>query len=347
MSADENKNTTLKNVFAILGFIILLIIGIWSAIQVIKFVPRLFSDTGTTTQPINDNGIVLGNRDIAVELSKSTVQSGEPVTITWAHKGDETGVLSFSYACKEGFYFQIAGNPVACNGPYSIPVRTSSLEIIPLSAKTQVEVPFALTYTNAAEVSVRDTKTLTVLNDSIIQEDGTTTPGKEGTVATPVEPVAQTPTTTTPPRTTTPVVTPKPIVRTIRVPRASDPYGTADLKVEMVAIGDINPYGSFTPKSIVHPYARGAVKFKVTNIGTKATGGWYFNAVLPTQGGYPFASQPQPSLNPGSSTEIFMTFDQLTPGVHTFSVHVDPLNQILEWSEVNNTTGQTITVLSY
>lgn len=343
MSAQENKSSTIKNVIAILGFVLLLIIGIWSAIQVIKFVPRLFSDSGVSTQVTStEEDIELGDRDIVAQLSKDTAQSGEPITIEWAHTGGDEGVVSFSYACEEGFYFQIAGRPVPCNAPYNIPASDTSLEVVPLSAKATVDAPLAITYTNPQGESVRDTLTLAIENDSVV-EDGEVDDTKEGTVTTPGPVEPEQPTTTKP----TTVVTPKPIVQTVRVPRTSNPYGIADLKVEMVAIGDINRYGVFEPKGIVHHYARGGAKFKVTNLGDKQSGPWHFAATLPTHGGYPFTSQVQPSLMPGASTEIFMTFDQLVPGVHAFTVHVDPLNHIPELAEFNNATGQNITVLHY
>ena len=345
MSTQESKKTTMKNIIAIVGFVILLIVGIWSAIQVIRFVPRLFSDTGTVAT-ITDNKINLGNRDIVVEVSKDTANSGEPVSINWAHNGDNDGVLSFSYACKEGFHFQVAGQSIACNAPFSLPITDTSLEVIPLSTKENVQAAFAITYTNTSEESIRDTKTLLVLNDSVIETNVPT--GEEVVVNIagpgPKEPevVAAKPTTRVTARTNT-----IPAVQTIRVPRASDPYGVSDLNVEIVSIGDINRFGAFEPKGIVHQYARGAVTFRVTNLGTKETGNWNFTAVLPTQGGYPFNSQAQPSLMPGSSTDIFMTFNQLVPGVHTFTVHVDPQNYIPEWSDQNNIATQAITVLTY
>lgn len=353
---NTQEKSTWKNVIAIIGFIILLIVGIWSAIQVIKFVPRLFSDTGTTPTTTTDSGIELGGRDIIAVLSTATANSGEPVLLEFAHSGDDEGILSFSYACNEGFYFEVAGRPIPCNAPYGLPVTSTSLELIPFSAKQSVDAPLAVTYTNADGESVRDTKTLTVVNTAVTEEgeaNESTTSGettKEGTISGgPVEPdsVIATPTHTTPTRTTNTTPTPRTVIQTVRVPRTSNPYGVADLKVEMVGIGDINPYGAFEPKSVVHNYARGAVKFKVTNLGDKQTGEWFFSTILPTRGGYPFTSRAQPSLMPGSSTEIFMTFDQLVPGVHTFTVHVDPLNYIPELSEYNNSTSQALTVLNY
>lgn len=349
MNAQENA--TWKNVIAIIGFVILLIVGIWSAIQVIKFVPRLFSDTGTASSA-TESTIELGDRDIVAVLSTETANSGQPVLLEWARSGGDEGVLSFSYACKEGFYFEVAGRPTPCNAPYALPVTSTSLEIIPFAAKPSIDAPLAITYTNSDGESVRDTKTLTVVNAAAEETTKTDVAAeqdtsKEGTVSGgPIEPPSTvTPTTNTSPVTQT--AKPRTVIQTVRVPRTSNPYGVADLKVEMVGIGDINPYGVFEPKSVVHNYARGAVKFRVTNLGDKETGNWFFATILPTRGGYPFNSQAQPSLMPGSSTEIFITFDQLVPGVHTFSVNIDPLNYIPELSEYNNTTSQALTVLSY
>ncbi len=346
MGAQGNTNFTIKNIIAIIGFIILLIIGIWSAIQVIKIVPRLFSETGVATQAVGNN-IELGDKDIVIELSKDTANSGEPVAINWARNGDDDGILSFAYACEEDFYFQVLEQPIPCNAPYQLTTSATSLEITPISTKNNVEAALAITYTNTDGESVRDTKILAVRNtlvsDTATPQDSTTAGAQA--LAGPIEPEVVI---TKPSSKSDTVVPYKPIVReTIRVPRTSDPYGTADLRVEIVAVGDINPYGAFEAQSVVHQYARGAVKFKVTNLGTKQTGSWFFSAVLPTQGGYSFNSQAQQSLMPGSSTEIFMTFDQLVPGVHTFTVYVDPQNYIPEWNEQNNVAAQALTVLNY
>jgi len=343
----------MKNVFAILGFIILLGIGIWSAIQIITFVPRLFSTDGTVASDTTPTVVELGNKDVAVALSTETAQSGEPVRVSFAHSGGNTGTLSFSYACETGFYFQIDDNPIACNAPYTLALTDSILEVIPLTSKASIDATLAITYTNEAGESVRDTKTLTVVNPTGTEGVATTTAATNTTEAETARPTEATNTAATGagPREpesvipTTPIKTTAP--QTYVVPQISNPYGVADLKVEMVAIGDINAYGVFEPKGIVHPYARAAAKFKVTNVGTKTSGTWYFSATLPTQGGYPFSSAAQPSLTPGSSIEIFMTFDQLLPGAQRFSVQIDPANYIYESNEYNNVTGQMLTVLNY
>ncbi|QSH39414.1 hypothetical protein JXR01_00150 [Candidatus Kaiserbacteria bacterium] len=354
MNAKDNNVTTAKNIFAILGFIILLAIGVWSAIQVITFVPRLFSDTGVTSSTAAN--IDLGDKDIVVELSKDVANSGDSVDLTFAHTGDETGVLSFSYACKEGFYFQIADRPVPCNAPYSLPTTDTTLKVIPVSANELTDVAIAVTYTNSTGESVRDTKSLQVVNTSPVvidvenESDEDTSVETETTQADDVTTTtAETDTSTSGPREATSVVPTQyntPYTYTY-VPQASNPYGSVDLEVQMVAIGDINAYGSFEAKGILRTYSTGGAMFRVTNRGTKQSGNWYFSAMLPTRGGYPFNSDAQRTLMPNESVEIFMTFDQLIPGTHTFSVQVDESNYIYESNEYNNAARQTITVLGY
>ena len=342
----EQNTSRLKNILAIAGFIILLIVGVWSAIQVIQFVPRLFSDTGVSDQPIGNNGGVVPGSSEAIVAQASTYNtaSGEPVVITWAHAGSaDEGVVSFSYACVDGVYFQIDDRAVPCNAPLSLSPEATALTAIPVSTHATVDVPFAITYTSTENESVRDTLTLTVTNGQVAaapsESEEPTSGGAVGSGGGPIEPTPAPRTAGVPQRAVE--------TETVRVPRQSDPFGIADLFVQMVAVGEVTHIGAFEAKGIVHPYARGAAKFRVTNTGTKATGPWAFSAILPTRGGYPFTSQLQPSLMPGSSTEIVVTFDQLVPGAHYFSVTLDPLNHVPERNEFNNRATQALTVLNY
>ena len=349
MNAQENTSK-FKNILAIAGFVLLLIVGIWSAVQVIKFVPRIFSSDGVSDRRVSVDSVGLEGKDIAIQIDKTLVQSGVPVEIKWAHTGDENGALSFSYACIEGFYFQIGDVSVTCNEPYELNVSDTQLTVIPLSVKKLVEVPLAITYTNAAGNSIRDTKTLVIDNSTIIEEEPATEEetNTEDSTNGPIEPDNDATTgPVEPEQPTTSVPETNQDTPSVQIPLTSNPYGIADLEVQMVGVGEINQFGSFEPKTVLRPYARGAAKFKVSNLGDKHSGSWYFTAFLPSRGGYPFTSQPQASLMPGASVEISITFDQLVPGTRTFSVQIDPLNYIPESSEMNNSTGQNITVLQY
>ncbi|PCI28248.1 hypothetical protein COB52_03965 [Candidatus Kaiserbacteria bacterium] len=316
----------MKNILAIGGFIILLIIGIWSASQVVKFIPRLFSDTGVTKE------VKLDDKDIVVKLTPSTTHSNSPVTISWIKSQTEGGLLSFAYECKEGFHFKMNSSPLPCNAPYTLGLEDTSIIVTPVTDDSLAKVDLAVTHTNESGVSIRDTQTLTITKDTgVVTTDVPTGLIEAPSVASPVAP-------------TTPVV---PVTRTISVPRTSNPYGLVDLSVSMIAVGKVNFYGILERSNYFRINDKAAAKFKVTNLGTKQSGPWFFSAVLPSQGGYAFTSQVQPSLMPGASTEVLVTFDQLISGTHSFNVRLDPVNYILESNENNNTTGQIINVLNY
>ena len=52
------------------------------------------------------------------------------------------------------------------------------------------------------------------------------------------------------------------------------------------------------------------MQFTITNIGTNIVGsGWTFNASLPINGSYTFASQPQQALYPGDKIVYSLSFD--------------------------------------
>lgn len=349
--AENTATKTALNIFAILGFVALLVIGIWSAIQVITFVPRLFGgETLSLSLPSFGN-----SSDIEVALSQSRIESGKPMTVSWERGDDMDGILSFAYACKEGFHFEIAGKPVACNAPYNIPASETELTVVPVLLQGDtIDAPLAVTYTDSEGESVRDTQTLAVEKGSGSIYKPPTHGGKEGTLtlggsnADTKGGDSQVTTATPPAPTPAKPQTVQRTVRTVRVPvvRPSDPFGTADLQVAMMSIGAINAQGMYEPKGIVRAFERGAAKFKVTNLGTKETGTWTFTASLPTARQYAFQSQPQASIMPGASIEIFLTFDQLAPGPRNFTVSVDPFNAIRELNEQNNATGQLFQIVN-
>lgn len=349
MASDEQKNSKLKNILSIIGFILLLIVGIWSAVQVISFLPHLFSGSGVTTKSDTTQVLKLNGRDIALRITPDSAYSGDEVTIDWARKGNNEGVVSFSYACTEGFHFEVDGSAVPCNAPYTMAPETSSLTITPVSKKESVDAPLAITYTNASNESVRASATLAVVNTNptaITPSTDTTvseTTAKTATIQTnangPVEPSTSTT------RTARTYVAPS--TQYVQVPRTSLPYGVADIALQSIRVGTVTPYGAFEEKSTVSISERGAAKFIVRNDGTKETGPWYFSAHVPSQGGYAFNSQVQPSIMPGASAEILVTFDQLTAGGHTLIIQVDPYNYIPESNEYNNTLTQTMYVLNF
>jgi hypothetical protein len=75
-------------------------------------------------------------------------------------------------------------------------------------------------------------------------------------------------------------------------------YGYPDLAVQILSV---TPNGTRT-----------TVEFAITNAGTNSVAsGWTFNATLPINGSYTFASQAQQTLYPGDKIVYALTFDNI------------------------------------
>jgi len=377
------KQSKFVSLFAIAGFAILLIIGLWSTIQVVRFVPRMFGGT-TASMPSLKFG---KDNSLKITIDTAEVNSGEKFDITWENgKDNKDGILSFSYACKRGFHFRL-NNPktndytvLPCNAPYNIPAGDTHLTVTPISDSNRyIDVPFAITFTNTEGKSVRDSATLTVTNRDLADSPdtlyGNTDNNPFAKTATTTEGVTETNNTAVTPLSTNPAeiarytgkegavlntasasnavtykTITKKVVRYVRVPVApySNPNGIADLSVEIVRAGAINPYtGAKEAKGVLHASETGFVTLKVTNKGDKATGPWMFNASLPTNTNYVYTSKTQPSLMPNATAEITVTFDQLKIGRNNFRVDVNPFNTVPETTHANNTAAFAFSIINF
>jgi len=125
---------------------------------------------------------------------------------------------------------------------------------------------------------------------------------------------------------------------------AEDPNGKADLGIHVLGTGILDPETNiFTPADIIKTTDRGAVQFEVTNLGTKTSEEWTFDAVLPTNPPHTFHSDNQQVLAPGERIEFTLGFDAVIheeEGVITITI--DPDNSIEEVTKENNIAKITI-----
>lgn len=357
----EEKKSKAVNVFAILGFALLLLVAIWSTVQVVKFVPRMFGGDAIKLPSIS-----LGdNSKLKVTLSKLDVASGEPLEVNWefGKKSDE-GVMSFSYGCEPGFHFRLPGATTAdytvlpCNAPYNIPSGDNSMIVIPVSDSNRyMDASLAITFTDAKGESVRDVASITITNEGLssspdtLTSDTTTqedTPEVTTTKKAEEEFSGSTKGSVTPAQTTpvTQRVT-KQVVRYVQVPVTpySNPAGLADLEVRILSVGSIDPYtGVIVPKGTLRKGERAAVQFEVKNVGDKTSGNWTYSAELPTNPRYVYAGKMQQALMPGSSATVTVAFDRLVLGHATIAVKVDPYNMVPERNEGNNADARYFSV---
>ncbi len=326
----EESNSALT-VFAILGFIALLIAGLWSTIQLVKQGSNMISGTGTRGV---SSFMGLTSAGVSMKLDGKNVTPGEAFTVSWSSTKRDDATLTLTYACREHVYLQINANEtsyaIPCNAPFTVAPEVTTLSLTAMSeANAPVEIPLTLTLTNATGASSKDASTITVLAPSV-----TSTPSApEKTVTESTEPVAAEP-------------APKKTVaqKQILVPvKKSDDAGLPDLKPVITQVGVLVD-GSLVEKTIFKPGDTVVVRFDVTNHGTKVAKAWKFSAVLPSNPVFTYASEAQEDLYAGATAHLTMTFDKLASGTGIVSINVDATQTIKESSEANNGVSRQIVV---
>jgi len=327
MSENENgKRNKLTSILAIVGFIVIIAIGIWGAVNAIRLAPQMFSTLASPFSRVSD--------EIDIQVPSSSINSNTPFELTWKHDGKD-GVYAFSYRCRPGLQFQAPQPdgtylPINCESPYNIQSNENTLRLIPISKINRfLDVPFVIAYINSdGEIAAEGSQMITVVNSSESESPDTVSMGNLDDNS------SQTPTT---PRAPTPI-TPNPATPT-------SPANLPDLSVRILGVGSINPNTrTFVPASILSAVNIGAVRFEIINNGTKASGVWGFSANLPTNPPFKYTSERQRSLNPGDRIEYTIQFDQLVRGTNTFIIHADPTNSVDELSKANNIATQAIVV---
>lgn len=329
------------NVFAVLGFIALLIIGLWSVIQLVQQGSRLISGMNTGTS--NSLSLSLLGSGVAFNLDSTKLTSETPTTINFRVGSKTDSVLAFSYACRENFYFEVqtgenTAYAIPCNAPYALDKESSALTLIPiLNASMDIEVPVTLSLTPVSGNSITDSATFTIAparDTQITQRDEVV----------PVLPVVSVPKNTV---VTEAVVVPEPAkeVITKMVPvKKSNPEGLPDLTVKIVKIGVRNADGDVVAKSNFSANDAPVVEFEVTNMGTKVASGWKFSADLPTNPAYTYESPAQAALYAGAVANLSMSFDKLVSGTGMVRITIDPKNSLVEAVETNNGAAKQIIV---
>ena len=128
----------------------------------------------------------------------------------------------------------------------------------------------------------------------------------------------------------------------------SNQNGQVDLIVRIIDTGVIDANNVFTPTSSFKVTDQGAIRFSVTNIGSKTSDNWTFNAVLPTFPMHIFHSTSQNALAPGDRIDFTLGFNQLSPRLTqgVITINVDPTGSIRnEFNRDNNIVQATITII--
>jgi hypothetical protein len=263
---------------AILGLIVILLLGAWGIIQIAFTLYGFLGHTGSSA------GTATNKQELVTVTAPLTVTSGSPFNLSFSHtNGSGNYAYQISFSCAQGLTVQ-APLPtgqlqsVPCNTPFNYTGATTNM---PLTVSVSGSSPVSTTFTVAAKN----------LASNAVTASGTATVS-----VTPLAHTSNSGTTSSTSHTTSNTKTTKPKTTYVPSTRAQTLYGSPDLAVSMGTIAGANGTYSAT--------------FTIQNVGTNVTpANWTFNAWLPTSGGYTYTSAPQQSLRPGDKIIYTLSFN--------------------------------------
>lgn len=111
-----------------------------------------------------------------------------------------------------------------------------------------------------------------------------------------------------------------------------------DFETTIIATGIVDVVtNEFVETALFNKNDRGAVQFKIVNVGNIDSPEWQFNVTLPTFPFYIYLSEMYQPLNPKEERVFTLFFDQVigTPE-GTIEINADPTGVIAEMNEINN-----------
>jgi hypothetical protein len=334
------KDSAIK-ILAIIGVVGILFVGGFLTVTIFGNLPNIASRL--TAQVVNITQRFIPSERIIVTLDEENPRDGDTINLSFEHLSkEEDGSYSFFYECREGVHLERGGEIVFCNTPLNFINKDNTLSFEVFSTNTnEVDVPLSINFirNNSTKISERgevsfkinetnvigntsDGGTILVTNNNRDDNENTNNTGEiDRTAGDKIEETFlfnETSGTTA---------------------GISDPNGQVDLRAKILEIGEIDRTTNvFTATSSVHKSSRGAIKFEVENIGTKNSGSWTFNLVLPTFPRHIYYSKNQQTLLPGDKIEYIIGFDSIKndDDPNTITVNIDPTNSVKEGDETNN-----------
>lgn len=315
---------------AVIGFIGLLLALAWLIFFGVGYLPTLINNMASVIQTET-------NYELSTYPLEDSVSHNSTVGIEWSSV-DAAGEFEFSYACTEGVSVEIRTpeqgiQSLACDTPYTAGDVTGVDVTLRSVADRFADVPYTVTFlpNNNPEGSVSTTNRIAVFNPNVSilgtdEEDespATSTPPvteEETDVAdsdeeeTVTEQPNPTPTTPAP-------VTPPTYVTQYEIP-VSDPNGTTNLRVSYLGVGELDSNHKFTPRASLDNHTTGAIRFAVTNTGTRTSDTWTYEATLPN--GQEYTSSRERGLKPNETATLTLGFRTGgTDGNYPFNIEIE------------------------
>ncbi|MDO8522575.1 MAG: hypothetical protein Q7S08_04850 [bacterium] len=301
------KTGMFSNILTVTGLVILIAIIVWGLFHLETLSKSWLSSFASMFSP--------SAKFIQITAPSNKLPSGEEFPVSWKYTPKNAGKYAFLYQCREGFQFKTFGTgsktiAIPCGVGYTMPGSNNKFNVIPfLNGLSSLDVPFSIIFIPNAPVATgtpmsqaEGNASVTIINPSL--------------AASPAKPVPE--------------------------PAPAPASGLPDLSVRILSKGVIDPIsGNLIARPPTSPNELVAVRFLISNDGSASTGTWYFTAQLPISPAYLYSSPAQEPLAQGARIENMLRFKNAVPG-GTFYVSVDPVDEVKESSEINNTASVTI-----
>lgn len=286
----QEKKAPVRDAFlrtlAVLGLIAILLLGAWGIIQLAVAIPSFLGNIGNNATSLFNRGgnTATSTKESIVVSAPASIGTGQTMQVSWAHNNAAAGAqyaYSISYACESG----VTVKAVLPNGGYQAVPCNTAFNYTNANARTTLIATASGTTDGTLTVTVAASKLAT---------GALAATGVAITKVTVAKATTSKPTTAKP--STSSGQTSKPASTYYAAPKPAALYGYGDLKVVMLS---------------TNPSATGltVITFEISNAGTNIVpAGWTFNASLPINGNYTFASQAQQQLNPGDKIVYTMQY---------------------------------------
>ncbi|MBP6924426.1 MAG: hypothetical protein KBC62_00810 [Candidatus Pacebacteria bacterium] len=337
MNTDTNsKKEQANRLLAIVGFITVIILIAWLAIQIVRFAPNAFTSLASLSESISQYRETLeGDVDgpLIVQSDVASTTSGKPITLSWQKDG-RLGRYAFSHGCLEGMSVELVDTDglrsLACGTRYDLGDAENITIVIESALGEPVQMPYIISFmrTNDTEPIRVGESVVTIVNENSTvagNTDNGTVLGESDSTNFEEAPVVGNP---------TPTVT-KPEYS--YAPPLSDPNGYVDLKATFVATGNIS--GRTFKAGSLKQDEEGALQFEIQNVGTKVSDKWSYTILLPDSDTY--TSPLQAPLQPTERVIVSIGFPTDNDSSHTFVVVV----AVVDDKNLNNNTFKQVTRL--
>lgn len=323
----EQKDRVMKTL-AVLGFLAVIIFGVWLAVQIVGLIPQAFNSLASIADSIYN---YREPTELTVTTDRSTVNSGEAFLVTW-EEITLPGVYTFSYACTEGVSVDVRDNTgtvtqLDCDESITLGSDVTELEATAASERRRfTDLSYTLSFIEEGENEPRfsSENMITVVNASIPEDDIVEDEEPEDDEDEAEEPVEDDDEVAEEPDAPAPTPTPQPprvIEEVVYETPTSDPNGHTDLAVQLVAVGELSNSGNFIRRSNIDSDSRAAFQFEVKNIGTKTSEEWDFVAMLTNDTEY--NAPLQDPLKPQERVLFTLGYDNVgDEGIRGISVRV-------------------------